>query len=1402
LNVKNKLDEYFYACGTNIIISNTREESQKIIFLKPDCSVTSLFFSISSTNERLIIVGEKTNSYDPISFNGEKHFPRVEIINLDNKIIKERRTLDHSFYTNNKNSFILDAIIPNNSDLCFSLVKSCDNKSLETKLFVWEYIPLSLKTIFTYESHIERIVSDPKNGSRLIFFNLFNVGLFQYQHSKKKIIIEKIIELDDEVADVTFLKSDYGNNNRILVAYKDVTIGFFDTNLNHLKKIELDVMYDEFFGIFSNNTSENENNDSDLDKNVKVERKSISSNLAVKRNSIRGCVTNHFNNQAHEMNLDSKITYIISRDNLLFVFLRRCKFFIIMNINRFEIFEIHSVEFFERDVGDRTSININPNASIIYLIIGESKIEKPKIKNLLKRKGFKKKETMDILEFDGSEKNDLPIFEKKTIVCSIYNIDINNNQKDDYDFALDFEKKGNFTPRGIYTRFDRFILKEASNEFDTRGFSLSNNPRFLVLNLKTNDLVIFKEEDPNQLENINFDQDDNTTNKGKSYEVASNLSMMGSENKSSTIKYKHLLTKRMEYEPLTISISPYGDYFFLADEDSAYIYGILGSEVKELYKLSSVCRCGTFSQTGRYFSFSVSEFAKDEYNIIVIDSRTFETEYVINDLPGHANSMKWMDSDRILVALVDEKDIYGWTLDENRVISIIDDKYKTDQNRMKNYKNDNISTFLRLVEYGEKIIDFCYDYYIDFLLIISEQKMIKLFSKNCEESWEFEIECKYTSIQLIRKLDICIFGTSEGSIRIYIWPIPNFTKKGQVDPPSYTEKFLHGGPVIQLSIDNDLKYLYSCSSNGSIFVSSLHSYCNDALIDLKSFIYFDPKYMLNRKVYSKYSDFLQFTDQIYKAKSNKISKYEGDINGINIEFSSEVDKLNGENSKSIEDKKLIINSIIEVERRKVKNLQEEKEICAKQLKEKRENQLRIFKEEIKRMKKVYKQEKETLQNTTKILSNQIKDVKSNYVNYLNIIGTKKSTNESKTTNILNNVLKNLNSRLISINKLINRNELEFKIKIFELEEDKESYLKDEENLRKYKKEKNNFKILELKSDIEKILKDNRNHVERISEWEKNLQELRENNTDLMESFLFNTLKLKQMNKTLIENEGKISNKELVVMGKRLSNERLEKLRYVLEYQIKNLTKERTPIEEQIKNFEELNDDFYQRFNLLYAEQIKIEEFINENLNLVDSYKEELYNKKRSLYILKNILKSTETEINSIVRTKVEDKNTILIKLNEIHKKYLLPYFDKNSYNLFAKETKLQSKLMVKEIKNQKNKVMKDLQKKTKDISTVRKEKDQLMFKIQHHNTILIDECSSIRLNLEDILKYINDIEKKFIELTNTNFYLMKNPAFKNIKKQIKNARDQINDADIDKAKVAKHGDNKDCKIFYFLISYF
>ncbi len=548
----------------------------------------------------------------------------------------------------------------------------------------------------------------------------------------------------------------------------------------------------------------------------------------------------------------------------------------------------------------------------------------------------------------------------------------------------------------------------------------------------------------------------------------------------------------------------------------------------------------------------------------------------------------------------------------------------------------------------------------------------------------------------------------------------------------------------------------------------------------------------------KYSDFIHLTEPMYKAKLDIIKKRQLDIQGINHEFLSELDKINGENSKAIEEKRFLVNNVIEKERKKVKNLEDDKDLISKNLKEKRENQIKFFREEIKNIKNKYKEEKSYLQNKTKNLSNLIKDVKINYNNTLNFIENKKENSSYKLKTMLENVFKNLNQKLVSIKKIIDNKKLTFDKKLTELEEEKESIIKEEQTNKKRQKEINNNKIMELTAEIDKINKDNLNYADRIKEWEKNLKELRENNAELMESFLFNSVKLKQMNKLLLDNENKISDRESVVKDKRLINDRLEKLRFVLEYQIKNLIKERQPIEEQIKNFEELHNDFYKRFNLLYAEQLNIEEFIINNLNLIENFKEELSKRKKSLYYLKNVFRALDLEIHFIFRAKIEDKNIILNKLIDIYDKYLKDHINEELLSSFAMESIKNSKTMEKEIKRQKNKVVKELKDKRSDVRNLQTEKEILMQKIQWENTLLIEECSSVRLNLEDILKYINDIEKKFIELTNTHVALSKSSVSNNIKTGIRKAKEKIFEADIDKGKAARDAERLG-KISIYLI---
>ena len=120
--------------------------------------------------------------------------------------------------------------------------------------------------------------------------------------------------------------------------------------------------------------------------------------------------------------------------------------------------------------------------------------------------------------------------------------------------------------------------------------------------------------------------------------------------------------------------------------------------------------------------------------------------------------------------------------------------------------------------------------------------------------------------------------------------------------------------------------------------------------------------------------------------------------------------------------------------------------------------------------------------------------------------------------------------------------------------------------------------------------------------------------------------------------------------------------------------------------------------------------------------------------------------------------------------------------------KLQTRNIEKEISNQKNNVLKELIDKRAERRKIVKEKDEMMKDIRLDNQLLIQECSNIRENLEDILININDIEKKFIELTNNNTLLSDKDNLSQVQAiqgKIKMAKQTVLLSDEDKTRVGK-----------------
>lgn len=887
------------------------------------------------------------------------------------------------------------------------------------------------------------------------------------------------------------------------------------------------------------------------------------------------------------------------------------------------------------------------------------------------------------------------------------------------------------------------------------------------------------------------------------------------------IRFELSIETKLESDPLYLSLSPYGNMYIISFQEYTYIYSILNKDIKDIVKINSFCKAVSFSKTGKYIAFSRSQFINSNYSISVLNCISFEIEYIIYNLSHYAIKIEFLYKDSILSACLEDNNIFAWIIEDNREIYQNNEFKDKENSRNKVIKDPYL--YMRNLEVSEKIIDYQYDIVLDMLVIIIDDLRLKVYKgTNIDKFYEFYIPQKYSCSVIIKEVDLILFGTENGCIHCYLWPFAKFSDYNTIPTPYYIENQIHLQKVVNISISSDLKNIISSSLDGSIIISSIETFIDgekmnfsynenieskdiikimkssDKIQQLKksysvsnvnssnyntyknNLIYFDENNILFRKEFINYSQYTSITDVIYNDKKGKITNNKNEILSKNNGYSTELDRREQFKNEEINNTRINLNKEVEEHRLKVKELEEKKEDLTKNIKTTKENQANIYKKVIEDMRSKYKLEKETLYEKTKELGTLFNEVSNSFKEQENKVINDQETTNKHIENILYKMLDFLKNKEEQIIMFIDKKLCSYKSKLNDLENEYETKLRDIESKSKKEIEAYEETIENHKNYAKAIAKKVKDFEEKIKELRKNKEELDNNNIELQENLAANTVRLKNMSMLLNENERTISSQEKTVKLKREINARLEKLRYVLEYQITNLIKEKTPIEEQIKSFEELYNDFNKRFNQLYSEQLNIKDCINENDNLIKNFKSKLFQKKLKLYKLKNLYNSISLEIGFIfINNNMPSKEEILEQLEIIYEKYLnnmdeeCSYLNKDNSN----EAKIQNKIIDKEIKKQKNKVLADLMNKRKEINEVKKEKVALMLSIQKENTLFIEQCTSIRLNLNEILKNINDIEKKFIELTNTYAYLNKEDASKNIKDNLKVAKKTIQLAD-------------------------
>ena len=1350
-------EEYIYLSGRNIIIESTSTHKQDIVPLNNKCNVTSLTYIKTSLNERILFIGEKLFPDEQKVISGG-----FEVIHLENTT--KRFRLDLSVYVD-YNCYVYDIIAGKSNETFVVVLKNLDKTNNDVKLFFFNYTNNVLISIEDFKFDVIGMIQDQKRENQYLIYAKNYCGVWEfsqtkmqlkmfhefYKDNKKNIINAEyymaeeqegiIITFENELTEIYFRNIDEEikiSGEKYVLFLRFDLISFFRTKEELEEIAQKEEEQKRLRQLNDDNEDEINHEGIYLDNYIKPENEDFISSKIDKS----------------KIKIDPEINYpkfVFSRKNFILYFLQKSQIILIFEFVGEEKITIRKIDYLEHQLED-----------FCYIIIDESMT-----KMILLNGDYDDRLGMKNIGENGVSSTTDNIFTLEEITINYFKYNINY-----IDNIPEFE-------------YEKRLLENTALGFPCQFLVVSNSPRVLIANngYDNLDLFLYTQKVNSSLDNYLKDKNYDATQQ--------NTIQLKHDYYQENCTFEEFYHKKLDEKPLSICFSPQGKSFFISYKDCGYLYIILEREIKEVFKITMYCRSCTFDETGTFLAFGTSEF-DNEYNINVLNLSCYEYEYMITKVP-QPTKILFADGGRTLIAQFNDNstNLLGWNLNwEHRLI----ENYTGSQKDKTEKDEKNSQVVLKISDFSGNIVDFGFDHSLGMCIITSHDKRERVYwAAKDEKHWEFNSDVEYTKLLILKKYDSIVFGTEDGSLRACIWPIQNMLKDMMIDHPEYIETKVHNSKITSLCVSDDLEFLYSSAEDGSIFISSISAVSNDVPLELKNFYYFDINNVLPKKIMFSSDQIIYITDSIYQNKLDSLKKKKSAIQGMISEFQSRKEKINQNNATDLENQRTKLTELLDQKIKEVKDKEAEKEKETKKLKDDREIQFKKLKDELAEMKKNFKIIKEQKQNETTNLINCIKFAKEKFEQKKKEIETLREKTNSNITSCLDNIYNILKDKKTEIDKMVKERTKKFEAECEKNENLYETELRTKEA--KFKKSLEEFEEQkkETDNDIMKKNKDNRNYDEKINEWENHLKELKSNNEELMETYIFNTLKLNQMNQLLTDNESKISIKEKIVKEKRLVNDRLEQLRFVLEYQIKNLILEKTPIEEQIKNFESLHSDFYKRFNLLYTELLNIGELIDNNQKCIDTYRDELSITKKNLYRLKNLYKSIDVALNSILKNKLDSKKDIIDQIFQVYQTYLYTFNDtKKATKHISTEMKLQNQNIEKEIYNQKNNVLKELIDKRAERRRIIIEKEEMMKDIRLDNQLLIQECSNIRENLEDILKNINDIEKKFIELTNNNVLLSdkENQAqVQDIQGRIKLAKNTVLLNDEDKARVGKMSKN-------------
>ncbi|EGR28381.1 WD repeat protein [Ichthyophthirius multifiliis] len=798
-------------------------------------------------------------------------------------------------------------------------------------------------------------------------------------------------------------------------------------------------------------------------------------------------------------------------------------------------------------------------------------------------------------------------------------------------------------------------------------------------------------------------------------------------------EFRELISQFFHETPNCISIHPLNIQCAIGFKEGIKVFNILDDELKPSFTNNTkTCTAISYSEGGHLLAAG---------NLQIINIYNPYEYILLYTLNGHAvalKSIEWINNDQNIISICQGGLLNVWDL----------------------------KTGTRFIEHSyrqHKLLAVAYDFDFDLVVCACSDNKLRIFKEKGQiQVCEHETSpCQFTSIHISKRFDTIIFGTSEGSIRIYLWPFWTFKAKSM----DYLEIPIHQCTITSIKISQDYQYLITCSEDSSIFFSKIREFVEGEDVTVTDFFnqQKENNYEALEKVTLAYSlNNLCLCSKIaQEQKKESIKELEFRLQNYKSDIDDEKEKWGEIYAQRIKTLKEKHNDQKQKQKENLLKIQQEYDQKFEELREKKANQKQEMEEIEEKLNEMNSKDliqcyqrrdelTEKLQNLKSKFSNQIEHAQQQYNYTLKKVQDEYDIKFSDIFNKYKNALENVTNDQHKFHEVLSQQEQDFDTYFTKtkqnLKEELEEELRKTEELRssnsKYNKEIQNYK--ERKQYLQQ-------ESEQLSLEIKNLELDQKNFED----------KQNQMVNQLNEKEDIINMREQQIKDLRSKNIHLQNFQKVYDYQVNTLKDERQPLKEHLLNMEKHVKNLYNELLEESGANKNIDKDIEKTENKTKEMKIQLREKQKDVMLTRRLIENFQFQILDMLKNlqfkewpkrlaeiytenfseksykieKVLEQSTIGANLKELKKDAYLEQIEQEQQFLIGQD-----------LKGQRDFLARQLVKVAGDYRKVMESRNDAYLRVQNMNTLLINECNEKREKKSKLKEYLSLQKKAYREV--------------------------------------------------------